>query len=296
MRPKLLTLNLSQVPVLPFPSRIDFTQACPVLSMPTNESTIGWHVLCPNGVGILSFQMPTQPRLVLKFLRVLPALLTALSNSPALKSLCSMPESSASCRLCPAASGIGQKPDCLPCKQRQTCQQNEGVCSSTRPVSYRMLVDTPEPSFSPTSPPPWRRDIMPSSSSTAPDGTGRTTSRSPPTSRCCTLPPYSPELNPMENVFAFLKSNDLANQIFKTATTSAQPSPKPGRGSSKTPSRLVSIDQARMGNMHRFKTSRNNQSNRSRFIGAGMRRERTEEVPNSQSRFFVSIWQKFMTT
>ena len=30
------------------------------------------------------------------------------------------------------------------------------------------------------------------------------------------LPPYSPELNPMENVFAFLKGNFLANRIFAT--------------------------------------------------------------------------------
>ncbi len=30
------------------------------------------------------------------------------------------------------------------------------------------------------------------------------------------LPPYSPELNPMENVFAFLKGNFLANQVFAT--------------------------------------------------------------------------------
>ena len=31
------------------------------------------------------------------------------------------------------------------------------------------------------------------------------------------LPPYSPELNPMENVFAFLKGNSLANRVFPTA-------------------------------------------------------------------------------
>ncbi len=29
------------------------------------------------------------------------------------------------------------------------------------------------------------------------------------------LPPYSPELNPMENVFEYLKSNHLANRVFK---------------------------------------------------------------------------------
>ena len=30
------------------------------------------------------------------------------------------------------------------------------------------------------------------------------------------LPPYSPELNPMENVFAFLKGTFLANRVFAT--------------------------------------------------------------------------------
>ena len=30
------------------------------------------------------------------------------------------------------------------------------------------------------------------------------------------LPPYGPELNPMENVFAFLKGNFLANPVFAT--------------------------------------------------------------------------------
>ena len=30
------------------------------------------------------------------------------------------------------------------------------------------------------------------------------------------LPPYSPELNPMENVFEFLKSSQLANRVFET--------------------------------------------------------------------------------
>ena len=29
------------------------------------------------------------------------------------------------------------------------------------------------------------------------------------------LPPYSPELNPMENVFEYLKSNHLANRVFR---------------------------------------------------------------------------------
>ncbi len=30
------------------------------------------------------------------------------------------------------------------------------------------------------------------------------------------LPPYSPELNPVENVWAFLRSNKLSNRVFET--------------------------------------------------------------------------------
>ncbi len=30
------------------------------------------------------------------------------------------------------------------------------------------------------------------------------------------LPPYSPELNPVENVWAFLRSNKLSNRVFDT--------------------------------------------------------------------------------
>ena len=30
------------------------------------------------------------------------------------------------------------------------------------------------------------------------------------------LPPYSPELNPVENVWAFLRSNKLSNSVFDT--------------------------------------------------------------------------------
>lgn len=30
------------------------------------------------------------------------------------------------------------------------------------------------------------------------------------------LPPYSPELNPVENVWAFLRGNKLSNQVFET--------------------------------------------------------------------------------
>ena len=30
------------------------------------------------------------------------------------------------------------------------------------------------------------------------------------------LPPYAPELNPVENVWAFLRGNTLANRVFDT--------------------------------------------------------------------------------
>ena len=33
--------------------------------------------------------------------------------------------------------------------------------------------------------------------------------------RLLRLPPYSPELNPMEQVFQYLKANRFANQVFK---------------------------------------------------------------------------------
>ena len=33
------------------------------------------------------------------------------------------------------------------------------------------------------------------------------------------LPPYSPELNPVENVWAYLRSNKLSNRIFDTYDT-----------------------------------------------------------------------------
>ena len=32
------------------------------------------------------------------------------------------------------------------------------------------------------------------------------------------LPPYSPELNPVENVWQFLRQNHLANRVFKSYT------------------------------------------------------------------------------
>ena len=33
------------------------------------------------------------------------------------------------------------------------------------------------------------------------------------------LPPYSPELNPVENVWAYLRSNKLSNRVFDSYDT-----------------------------------------------------------------------------
>lgn len=40
-------------------------------------------------------------------------------------------------------------------------------------------------------------------------------SRLPPNITLLHLPPYSPELNPVENVWPFLRSNKLANRVFR---------------------------------------------------------------------------------
>ena len=62
----------------------------------------------------------------------------------------------------------------------------------------------------------WRREPTPSSSSTRPDGT------CPQDSSCRTnitlipLPPKSPELNPVENIWQFMRDNWLSNRVFKS--------------------------------------------------------------------------------
>jgi hypothetical protein len=50
------------------------------------------------------------------------------------------------------------------------------------------------------------------------------------------LPPYSPELNPVENVWAYLRSNKLSNRVFETydAVVDAWLA-TPGTGSSLSP-------------------------------------------------------------
>ena len=56
----------------------------------------------------------------------------------------------------------------------------------------------------------------PSSSSTRPAGTAPRPCACPTTSRLLPLPPYSPELNPVENLWQFLKHNFLNARVFDT--------------------------------------------------------------------------------
>src|SRR6266550_3517765 len=45
------------------------------------------------------------------------------------------------------------------------------------------------------------------------------------------LPPYSPELNPVERVWHYLRSHWLANSVFPTWPTSRMPARLPGSAS-----------------------------------------------------------------
>jgi len=55
---------------------------------------------------------------------------------------------------------------------------------------------------------------MPPSSSTAPAITAPTRLPFQTTSRLSTCPPYAPELNPIENVWEYLRANKLAITVF----------------------------------------------------------------------------------
>ena len=50
------------------------------------------------------------------------------------------------------------------------------------------------------------------------------------------LPPYSPELNPIENVWEYLRGNNSAGASGELTTTSSRPVATPGTGSLSTPS------------------------------------------------------------
>ncbi len=43
------------------------------------------------------------------------------------------------------------------------------------------------------------------------------------------LPPYSPELNPQENIWQFLRQNYLSSRVFKTRSTDSDPVAQMGR-------------------------------------------------------------------
>ena len=51
------------------------------------------------------------------------------------------------------------------------------------------------------------------------------------------LPPYSPELNPIENLWQFLKQNFLNTRIFQTYEPSSPPAATPGTASAPSPAK-----------------------------------------------------------
>ena len=59
--------------------------------------------------------------------------------------------------------------------------------------------------------------LTPFSSATAPDGiSGARSCMVPDNITLLSLPPYSPELNPMENVWAYLRQNKLCALVWQT--------------------------------------------------------------------------------
>ena len=57
---------------------------------------------------------------------------------------------------------------------------------------------------------------MPCSSSTVQAGTDQQKLEVPDNITLLKLPPYAPELNPMENVWAYLRANKLAISVFES--------------------------------------------------------------------------------
>jgi DDE superfamily endonuclease len=55
------------------------------------------------------------------------------------------------------------------------------------------------------------------------------------------LPPYSPELNPQENVWQFLRQNYLANRVFETYTALVDACCEAWNALVATPDRITSI-------------------------------------------------------
>ena len=58
-----------------------------------------------------------------------------------------------------------------------------------------------------------------------------------------TLPPYSPELNPVENVWQFLRQNNLANRVFENYDAILDACCDAWRSFSGAPHKIASITQ-----------------------------------------------------
>jgi transposase len=58
-----------------------------------------------------------------------------------------------------------------------------------------------------------------------------------------TLPPYSPELNPVENVWKYLRKNKLANRLYETYADIVEACCEAWNALIATPGRIASITQ-----------------------------------------------------
>ena len=63
------------------------------------------------------------------------------------------------------------------------------------------------------------------------------------------LPPYSPELNPMETVFQYPRGNRLANRVFADAATVAEACRKAWDRFAAMPDRIASIMRREWANL-----------------------------------------------
>ncbi len=55
------------------------------------------------------------------------------------------------------------------------------------------------------------------------------------------LPPYSPELNPQENIWQYLRQNHLSNRVFETYTAIADACCQAWTALMKQPDRITSV-------------------------------------------------------
>ena len=56
-----------------------------------------------------------------------------------------------------------------------------------------------------------------------------------------TLPPYSPELNPQENIWQFLRQNYLANRVYETYEAIVEACCRAWNALTADPARIISI-------------------------------------------------------